>query len=430
MTQANTSANFQRAMILHQQGRYGDAERELRQALASDPSNAEMHAMLALCLTELERLPEATAEAQQAVGLAPDLPFAHYALANVMVERNRFDEALAAINEALALNAHNPSYYALLAAIRFNMRQWPAALEAADRGLAIDPEHERCVNLRAMALVKLGRRSEAGAAIGAALARDPEDALTHANQGWTLLHQGNHRKAMEHFREALRLQPELQWARAGMVESLKARNPIYKVMLAYFLFMSRLSGRVQWGIIMGGYIGSQLLQSVAQSNPVLRPFVLPVILAYVAFAIMTWIADPLFNLLLRLDRFGRYALSRQQIWSANSTGIVVLIALALLGGAWALSSSLLLIAGLGAVIFMIPVVSIFKVPEGWPRYALIGYAAVLAILGGSALSAIIPAAMHHTEPPQWTTTVGTAYLWGAFLHQFVANALFGVRVKR
>ena len=430
MTSTNTPAHFQRAMILHQQRRFGDAERELRQALAAQPSNAEMHAMLALCLAELQRLPEATDEAKQAIGLAPDLPFAHYVLASVMFDRNRYEEALVAANEALALNPHSPPFLALLAAIYFALRQWPAALEAAERGLAVDPEHERCVNLRAMALVKLGRRDEAGAAIGAALARDPDDALTHANQGWTLLHQGDHRKAMEHFREALRLQPELDWARAGMVESLKARNPIYRVMLAYFLFMSRLSNRAQWGIILGGYFGSRLLGQLSAKNPGVRPFVLPVLLLYVGFALMTWVASPLFNLLLRLDRFGRYALSKEQTLAANCSGAVLLSAAALGGVAWWLRSEDMAIAALGALLYLIPIAALFNAPQGWPRYALIAYASVLAILGAAALSGILAAAHAHMATPEWAKSVGTAYLWGAFLHQFIANALIGVRVKR
>ncbi len=52
------------------------------------------------------------------------------------------------------------------------------------------PEHAGCLNLRAMALVQLGRKDEASRTLGSALADDPENALTHANQGWALLHRG------------------------------------------------------------------------------------------------------------------------------------------------------------------------------------------------------------------------------------------------
>ncbi len=48
---------------------------------------------------------------------------------------------------------------------------------------------------------------------------------------------------------------------------------------------------------------------------------------YVMFAFLTWTARPLFNLTLRLDKFGRYALSPRQIIASNWVGSTFLIAL-------------------------------------------------------------------------------------------------------
>src|SRR5690349_19950882 len=228
---------YQRALILHQQRRFGDAEKELRQGLSAAPHDGRMHAMLALCLVEQKRFREASAEAEQAVGLEPDLDFAHYAMAKVLLHRNRPGDAAGAINEAVRLDPYNADFFALLAAIRFEQRSWPSALEAAERGLQSDPEHDGCNNLRAMALVKLGRSDAAGQTIVGALHRNPDNAITHANQGWTLLHGGQPKQAMLHFREALRLDPTNSWAKAGIVEAIKARNPIYRWLLMYFLWM-------------------------------------------------------------------------------------------------------------------------------------------------------------------------------------------------
>src|SRR3954453_19947186 len=112
-------ASYQRALILQQQRRYADAERELRQALAQDPHDARMHAVLALALNAQQRFREATDEAQAAVGLAPDEAFGHYALAKVLFDRNRFQEAAFVINEAVRLDAYNADHFALLWASRF-----------------------------------------------------------------------------------------------------------------------------------------------------------------------------------------------------------------------------------------------------------------------------------------------------------------------
>src|SRR5262249_45363590 len=104
--------------------------------------------------------------------------------------------------------------------------------------------------------------------------------------------------------------PTLEFARYGIVEALKSKNLIYALFLRYFLWMGRLSSQVQWAIVLGGFFGYQLLAGVARRNPNLSPWLVPILVAYAVFALMTWIAAPLFNLLLRLDRYGRYALSR------------------------------------------------------------------------------------------------------------------------
>ena len=77
----------------------------------------------------------------------------------------------------------------------------------------------------AMGIGSIGPAIAIGMLVGKAmeaLGRNPENAHTNANQGWSLLHGGQPGKALEHFREALRLDPDLEFARAGMVEALKA----------------------------------------------------------------------------------------------------------------------------------------------------------------------------------------------------------------
>jgi tetratricopeptide (TPR) repeat protein len=267
----------------------------------------------------------------------------------------------------------------MLAQIRCDQREWSAALKAADQGLSIDPEHSACVNLRAIALVHLGRRAEAAGAVQGALDRDPANTTTHANQGWNYLHHNDPNRALEHFREALRLDPGNDWARSGIVEAMKARNPIYRVMLAYFLWMARLSGRTQMAIVFGGWIGQRFLRGAAATNPALAPYVMPIIILYAVFVWMTWLASPLFNLTLRLSRYGRHALSREQMKTSNWILALLLLAIGsatslLLGFAeWKVS------AALTALLLTIPVSTIWLCDRGWPRWANV--AIVLGMAG-------------------------------------------------
>jgi tetratricopeptide (TPR) repeat protein len=217
-----TTQYFHRGLLLYQQGRYREAIAELRMQLTQDSEDSFTHGLIALALTELEQFNDATEHAQRAIHLAPDEAYGHYVLARVMIGRQRYDEAQSAILEAIRLEPYDADYFGLLANLELLKRRWREALEAADRGLAIDPEHNLCTNMRAQALIKLGDRASAAATMGEALTRRPDDALTHANQGWAMLHAGDPHKALEHFRESLRLDPAMEWSRQGTVEALKA----------------------------------------------------------------------------------------------------------------------------------------------------------------------------------------------------------------
>ena len=242
-----TSPQIQRAMLLAEQGRHQMAEKELRQHLAANPQDGFGQALLSLSLLEQERRDEAERAAREAIGLAPDMAFSHYTLARVLTDRNRLDDASAVIQEASRLDPEDADYHAMRAAIEFSRENWKGALEAADTGLQFDAEHVTCNNFRAMALVKLGRKADAGVTMGSTLARNPENSMSHANQGWTLLEQGQRKEAMTHFRESLRIDPEQEWAKAGLVEAIKAGNPIYAVFLKYLLWMQKLSPRCPMG---------------------------------------------------------------------------------------------------------------------------------------------------------------------------------------
>ena len=378
--------NLERALLLIQQSRHEMAEGELRQALAADPQDAHAHALLGLCLAKREKFSEATDEARQAIHLAPDFSFAHYAHAQVLFDRNMFAEARGAIEEAIRLDSSDADYFAVLSNIHLQERHWQDSLNAAEQGLQFNPEHVGCTNLRAMAMVKLGRKGDAGRTIDSALAKNPDNALTHANQGWTLLEHGDPKRAAEHFREALRLDPQNEWARQGIIESLKARNFIYALMLKYFLWMAKFSQRGQWAIIVGGYIGNRILGVIAHENPALAPWILPLRILYLVFALMTWLAYPFFNLLLRLNKFGRLCLSREETVASNWFGLCLFLALGgLIGCAFYSFDSAWFIMAVVFGLLLLPVSSVFKCAAGWPRNLMAALTIGMATLGLASL---------------------------------------------
>ena len=324
------SVHLERAQLLLAQSRAADAEQETRLALGVMPDHPPALALLALTRIEQGKHAPALEAAHQAVGLAPDVPYMHYVHALVLHRMDRDEEAFRAVQEALRLDPADADHFSLLAAIELSRRSWPAALDAAEHALALNPEHVGATNLRAMALVRLGRKAEAMQTVDFALHRAPENPLSHANQGWNCLHQNNPRQAQEHFREALRLQPDFEYARQGMLEALKARNPVYRGMLAYFLWLGRQSAKFQWAFIIGIYFGSQLAHSLSQSQPQLKWLWWPLLGLFYAFVYLSWTAQPMFNLMLRFDRFGRHVLSDDQRMASNWFGGVLILLLACL----------------------------------------------------------------------------------------------------
>jgi tetratricopeptide (TPR) repeat protein len=300
----------------------------------------------------------------------------------------------------------------LRASIRLAQRDWSAALADAEAALALNPEHVQSANLRAMALVRLGRKSEAAATVNYALERAPENAFSHANQGWTCLHQNDPRKAQEHFREALRLDPEMEFARQGMLEALKARNPIYRGMLAYYLWIGRKSGRGQWAFVIGTII---VLNLVRGSARILGGAFWVLVVAFYLFIYLSWTARPMFNLLLRLDRFGRCVLSHDERVATNWFGGV--LAAALGSACWWAWSGQEMALGFAVIFVMVSIcVSATFNRLGRNRKVLAACSVALGVLGlgGMAIAYSFD-----------TAALLVAFVIGFIGFQFLANMLRG-----
>jgi len=395
-------ARRQRALLLIQQQRFELAEQELRLCLAEQPDLDWAHAMLALCLSE-RRPQEAHHEAQTAIGLAPDSGFNHYVHSVVLAQANCFREAEAAVRQAIELDQGSPGFFGQLARVLLQQKRWKDGLAAAEAGLEIDAADDTCVNLRSIALINLGRRAEATETLRGALERDPDDAYTHANLGWSLIEQGKYVPAMEHFREALRLEPNLEHARVGIITALKAQNILYRPILWYFLWVQKLNAKYAFALLIGLYLGYRFLGSLAVQNPALAPLLAPLLIGYLLFALSSWLANPLFNLVLFTNRFGRLALSREE----RATSLLVAGCLLLAGGflVGIPLTSLYLLASLGMVLATLPLSKVFNADSGWPRLAIVGMGLTVACM------AICPAALVTLDllgsiPVAWRESAG------------------------
>jgi tetratricopeptide (TPR) repeat protein len=384
MSNVTESVKLTEARLLLETSRYNDAESVLQQILTTNPEDATAHALLSLSLLYQDKTGNALQTARAAVGLAPDIAHNHYVHALALRAEHQYKAALDAIRDALRLNPESPQFYALQASIHMRQKAWQQALQTAETGLQIDSEHDACANVYAMALVKVGKHKKADQILSAALARNPENAVTHANQGWALLHKGEYEQGFVHFREALRLNPASGWAREGILEAMKARNVLYHLLLRYFLWMSRLTEDEQWEIRGGLYAVRQILRAAAQAFFPVYLILLPFNLFIFTLVVLTWTAQPLFALLLRFDHLGRLSLPKEEITASNWVALCLVTAgsgvfLGVLFQEWAF-----LVLVLGALAMIVPVAGVFHADPGPGRIILTVYSALLTLGGLSA----------------------------------------------
>jgi hypothetical protein len=141
--------------------------------------------------------------------------------------------------------------------------------------------------------------------------------------------------------------------------------------------MSRLSGGAQWGIIIGLWVVQRVLRAAAEKNPELGAFVWPILVVYLAFVVLTWLSTPLFNLMLRFDRFGRYAPVRRPATRANLVAGCAGSGTVMAAVAWGTGNPRLYFVRGPVRLLAVSRSAIYGVPAGWPRRAMWTYSAAM-----------------------------------------------------
>lgn len=303
--------------------RYKDAQTELIKAISVEPHNSDAFAMLAYCTLKVGDWAHAKKHVHNAIGLNPASAYAQQILCNVALHVNDNKTAEEAAYEAIRLDPEDAHSYGLLGfALRITL-QWEAALKAAENGLRIDPIELDCLNIRAEALSILGRTEEALEAARTTIRTHPEMPHSHTYAGWVVLRMGHAKIAAQHFREALRLDPEFEWAREGMIEALRARIWFYRPVIAARTLHLRLGRVFAFGIL--AVIGLLIAGLSLWDGGRLGPWFWIMALAGVCFVLrfVGILLRPLLNLAILLHPWGRIALLRDERMEAIMFGTLI-----------------------------------------------------------------------------------------------------------
>ena len=280
------------AQISHQD--LAGAIESLRQALTSDPDHALAHALLALCLHGQRRLHAAEHEARLAVGLDPDNAVSHYAMAIVALAQRRFPPAEEHLLRAIALEPdHVPSHLGLARLYQLWNRPQLALplLEKAREIAPDDPDtwaalaaHYRSTRdfVRADELARRG------------LTIDPENAEALLVMGDVLLHRGDTAGAREHALLVLRLDANDERAIHLLVAIKAHESTLLGLWWRFnsFIGIGSIARRVVW--LLGLFLAYHTLVLVVGDlgYPGAQA---PLMLAWLAFCIYTWVGPALFR---------------------------------------------------------------------------------------------------------------------------------------
>lgn len=398
--------------ILIQQKKFGEAEKLLSDLLAEDSNNIHFLSLLSEVYLQQDKFDNANRIIENAIGLSPDAPHLFYIKSRIAIQQDNLNEAEKNINQAIELDPYDADYFALLANIRLGRKQFKEALETANRALEIDAENLLALNTRSTALNKLNRSEESFETIEGALREDPNNAYTHANYGWGLLEKGEHKKALDHFKEALSNDPTFDYAQSGMLEALKATNPIYRLFLKYSFFMSNLTAKYQWGVIIGFYLGFKALRTVAKNNEALQPYLIPLIVALALIAFSTWVIAPISNLFLRFNKYGQLLLDKKEKMSSNFVAISLGLFFVGLLLYFIMSDEKMLTFAVFGFAMMLPFGTMFSPSKN--KYGLLSYTIALAVIGLAAIGLTF-------STGEMFNLITIIFVFGFVAFQWVAN---------
>ena len=170
-------AAYSYATILLADGRVGEAERQLREAIRLRPDYAEAHAALGATLCAQQRFAEGLGHLKTALTIAPDVSGAHQSMGEAYASQGQMMPALAAYERALALRPDdvmvmNRIGWILATDAEDSIRNGARARELALRATALTRELDATsLDTLAAAQAELGDWLSAARSVALAIAR-------------------------------------------------------------------------------------------------------------------------------------------------------------------------------------------------------------------------------------------------------------------
>jgi tetratricopeptide (TPR) repeat protein len=210
---------LEQAARLRDAGRLAESIAPLQRAIQLAPTNAAACHDLGLTCLNCGRLPEAVASLRRAIALQPGFAHAHLNLGRALQQLGQFHPAAAVLRRAVSLAPKLGHAHHRLAEVLLSLGDDDAAALGFERAAAVAPDPvSRRLSL-AKAAEARRRWSEAETFLNQALALGADACDVHRALGEVMSHAGRFDAAIEHFAQAIAIDPTQVNACIGIVSA-------------------------------------------------------------------------------------------------------------------------------------------------------------------------------------------------------------------
>ncbi len=401
-------AIIERIGLLMKQGRYSEAKTIIENYLSENPDDFLGKYFYAVVLFNEGDPDKSLPIVEELLAENPEDPDILRLSIEHDIDRDRLKAAESKAELIIEMDPGDARAYLTMARIKMAQRSYDKCLEAVNKALELDAENVDALNLKIIVDGILGNKTTSSD-VADALNMDAENPSTIANHGLDLLRQGKVKEALERMKYALSLDPNNMIAQIGMQEALKSRFWLYRLFRKYGEFSARLSAFGSWKLIIGAYIGYRILVNIAQKNEELEPYLMPIVYAIFGIFLLTWLMDPLMNVYLLTNRYGRVLLDKNEKLMARLSGISFAFSLLFFALYFSANSGFYLLMGVVFAIMIIPLGTFRKPTKPRNRQIMLAYTIALVVTG--IFGAIFSTPLYYM------------FLVGLFIYQWVINGM-------
>lgn len=306
-------STYDRIEALIEMRRYDEAVKLVRESLEKEPNDGELFTLWAKCELLKSNYADVEKLCKKALSIDAENFNAKFLLACGYNDNEKYDQSLKVLKELLNENPEEPGVYYLLAASLYGKGDFARALKAVDKALAYEPNNSDYLVLKSRIYRIKGDRAQAEFYANKAVNSAPDESDVLVEKGWVSIERGRVAESRELFAQGLAINPTNDYAKEGLKYALKSENWFFKIVFRFSLFLRGFSGNGRFLFMMGIVALVTVLRQVADKWLMLGVVVAAV---YLLLVVAVSTIDPLSNLALAANPYGRNLLRKEELLEA------------------------------------------------------------------------------------------------------------------